>query len=62
MLTYWFESVKVVDQDHVTINHRGYRTMHLCQMHLSIVASKLKVSDVWGGVCGDAGRRYKNGF
>ena len=39
---YWFERVKITDQDHVTMNPQGCRNMHQCKMHLSIINPKLK--------------------
>ena len=36
------ECVEIIDQVHVTVNHRDFRTKHLCQMHLSIPVPKMK--------------------
>ena len=27
---YWVECIEITNQDHVIMNHQGYRTMYLC--------------------------------
>ena len=39
---YWSECVELTNHDHVTVNRRSCRNIHLYQMHLSIVTLKLK--------------------
>ena len=42
---FWFEWEEFIDQDHVTVIHWGYRTLHMCQIYLSIPAPKLNETE-----------------